>query len=161
LLSPHFRSSLTYFGAVSGGCELDEEFGEVLTGELPFEGTSGGLPVVLKVQEALGDGVEIGKIIGCEDLPLDDGEVDFDLVEPTGMDRGMHERQAGVEMAETLNGSGATMRRAVVHDPEDATGVVIRRSCHHLLDEPVKGGDAILGFTAAKDSGPVDVQAAM
>jgi hypothetical protein len=61
-------------------------------------------------------------------------------------------------MAETLNGSDATMRRAVVHDPEDATGVVIRRSGHHLFDEPVKGGDAILGFTAAKDAGTVDVQ---
>jgi hypothetical protein len=36
-------------------------------------------------------------------------------------------------------GSGSAMRRAVVNDPEDATGVVIRRSCHHLLDAPVKG----------------------
>jgi hypothetical protein len=29
---------------------------------------------------------------------------------------------------------------------------------HHLLDESVKGCDAILGFTAAKNSGSVDVQ---
>ncbi len=50
------------------------------------------------------------------------------------------------------------MRRAIVHDPEDAAGVVIRRSCHHLLDEPVKGCDSILGLAAAKDSGSVDVQ---
>src|SRR5438552_3560289 len=50
------------------------------------------------------------------------------------------------------------MCRAIVHNPEDATGVVIRRSGHHLLDEPVKGCDAILGFTTAKDSGAVEVQ---
>jgi len=140
------------------GTELDEELGEILTGELPLEGPRRSLPVILKIQEAFGDGIEMRKIVGREDLALDDGEVDFDLVEPTGMDGGMHERQAGVEMAKTLNGSGATMRRAVVHDPEDATGVVIRWSCHHLRDKPVKGGDAILRFTAAKDSGAVDVQ---
>src|ERR1051325_4420188 len=50
------------------------------------------------------------------------------------------------------------MRRAVVYDPEDATGVVIRRSCHHLLDESVKGRDAILCFAATENPGPVDVQ---
>jgi hypothetical protein len=41
------------------GTELDEECGKVLTGELPLEGTRRGFPVVLKIQEAFGDGVEI------------------------------------------------------------------------------------------------------
>jgi hypothetical protein len=53
---------------------------------------------------------------------------------------------------------GPTMCRAIVHDPEDATGVVIGRSCHHLLDQPVKGSDAIVRFAATIDSGSVDVQ---
>ena len=52
----------------------------------------------LKVQEALSDSAEIGKVIGRQDLPLDDGEVDFDLVEPTGMNRRMHERESGIEI---------------------------------------------------------------
>ena len=52
----------------------------------------------MKVRKALGDSVEIGKIIGRQDLPLDDREIDFDLIEPTGMNRRMHERQAGVEI---------------------------------------------------------------
>src|SRR3984893_1306468 len=50
------------------------------------------------------------------------------------------------------------MGRAIVHDPENTTGVVIRRPCHHLLDESIKGRDAIVRFAAAKDSGSVDVQ---
>ena len=50
------------------------------------------------------------------------------------------------------------MCRTVVHDPEDATGVVIRRTHHHLLDETVKGCDAILRFATTEDFGPVDVQ---
>jgi hypothetical protein len=66
-----------------------------LTGELPFEGMRGGFPIILKIQEAFGDGVEIRKIIGCEDLALDNGEVDFDLVEPTGMDRGHARASSG------------------------------------------------------------------
>ena len=74
------------------------------------------------------------------------------------MDGGLHERQAGMAMAETLDSSETSMRRAVVHDPEDATGVVIRWPRHHLFDEPVKRGDAIPGFTAAKDAGMVDIQ---
>ena len=94
----HFRSSLTYFWGSAWGVELDEEFVEVVASELPFEGLSRSCPVVLKVQKALGDSVEIGKIIGCQDLPLDDREIDFDLIEPTGMNRRMHERQAGVEI---------------------------------------------------------------
>jgi len=70
----------------------------------------------------------------------------------------MNQRQARVETAQTFCGSGSTMCRAIVHDPEDAAGVVIRRSCHHLLDEPVKGCDAVLSFAAPKDSGPVNIQ---
>src|SRR5713101_6964303 len=50
------------------------------------------------------------------------------------------------------------MDRAIVHDPEDATSVVVGRSCHHLLDQPVERCDAILRLTAAEDSGVVYVQ---
>ena len=50
------------------------------------------------------------------------------------------------------------MCRAIVDDPENATGVIIRRSCHHLLDEPVEGHDAIARFASAKDPGSVDIQ---
>lgn len=130
----------------------------MLACELPFKRLGSSCPVVLKVQKAFGDGVEIRKVIGRQDLPLDDREIDFDLVEPTCMNRRMHERQAGVKIPQTLGGAGPTVCRAIVHDPEDAPGIVIRRSCHDLLHEPVKGRDAILGFAAAKDSGPVDVQ---
>ena len=51
--------------------------GKILTGELPFEGPSRGLPIVLKVEEALGEGVEIGKIVGRENLALDNREIDI------------------------------------------------------------------------------------
>ena len=78
-----------------GGTEFSEEFGKVVTGEFPFEGPRCGLPVILKIQEAFGDGIEMRKIVGREDLALDDGEVDFDLVEPTGMDGGHARASSG------------------------------------------------------------------
>jgi hypothetical protein len=61
----------------SWGAELDEEFVEVLAGELPFEGLSRSCPVVLKVQQPLGDRIEIGKIVGRQDLSLNDREIDL------------------------------------------------------------------------------------
>lgn len=36
---------------------------------------------------AIFDGVEIGKIVRRQCFAREDGELDFDLVEPTGMDR--------------------------------------------------------------------------
>src|ERR1700736_2953610 len=50
------------------------------------------------------------------------------------------------------------MGRTVVHHPENTTCVVVRRSCHHLLDQAVKGSDPILGLATAKDSGMMPVQ---
>lgn len=50
------------------------------------------------------------------------------------------------------------MGRAIVHDPKDLPSIVVGRSRHHLLDESVKRFNAIARFTAAKDSGAVDIQ---
>jgi hypothetical protein len=52
--------------------------------------------VVLKIEEALGDAAEIGKIVGRQDLALDNRETGLDLVEPTGMNWGMHEHRTGI-----------------------------------------------------------------
>jgi hypothetical protein len=70
----------------------------------------GGFPVVLKVKEALGEGVEIGEVIGREHLALDNREVDLDLIKPTGVNRGMHEREATIAVSKTLHSFGATVR---------------------------------------------------
>ena len=70
--------------------------GKILTGELPFERSSSGFPVILEIEETLGEGVEIGQIVGSKDLPLDNREIDFDLVEPAGMSWGVYEHQACV-----------------------------------------------------------------
>jgi hypothetical protein len=50
------------------------------------------------------------------------------------------------------------VRRAVVNDPEDAAGIMIRRSRHDLIDQSIEGCNAVFGFTAAEDSSVVHVQ---
>jgi hypothetical protein len=48
--------------------------------------------------------------------------------------------------------------RTVIDDPDDAAGIVVWRSSHNLLDETVKGCNAVLGLAAAKDPGTVNIQ---
>ena len=56
-----------------------------MTSELPFERAGRRFPVVLKIEEPLGEGIEIGKVIGRKHLALDNREVDLDLIEPPGV----------------------------------------------------------------------------
>ncbi len=50
------------------------------------------------------------------------------------------------------------MSGAIVDNQEDATGIVVARSWHDLLDQSIEGGDPVLRFATAEDSGVVHVQ---
>ena len=58
----------------------------MISGELPLEGSSQLLVMTFKPAQAPGESRQGGRVIGSEDLALDDGEVKFDLIEPTGVD---------------------------------------------------------------------------
>ena len=102
----------------------------------------------------MGDLLKRGKVIGSQNLSLDYGKVDFDLVEPTGVDGQMYQMNVGIGGLEPFNGSGSAMRRAVIHNPENSGGAPIRLLLHDLLDQPAKGFDARGLFTSTKDFGP-------
>ena len=68
-----------------------EKLAQVSAGESPLKGSGGLLVVVLEGEQTLLEFEQGGEIIGSEDLALNDGEVDLDLIEPTGMDRGVDE----------------------------------------------------------------------
>ena len=64
---------------------------EIIARESPFKRRCGLFVALLKVQEPL---LELGQgreVIGGERLSLHDGEVNLDLVEPTGVNRGVHQ----------------------------------------------------------------------
>src|SRR5436309_13757684 len=98
------------------------------------------------------------KIVGGEDLPLDDGKVDFNLVKPTGMNRTVDEDKPGILLLETLNGGQAAMRGAVIDNPEDTASVVIRRPRHNLIHEAIKRSDATASLASTKDFGAVNIE---
>ena len=84
--------------------------------------------------------------------------MDLDLVEPTGVDGTMNNHQVGIFGLQPSGCLGTAMRRAVVDDPENPTSPAIGPLSHHLIDQPVKGSDSILGFAAAEEFGTVYVQ---
>jgi hypothetical protein len=64
----------------------------------------------------------------------------------------VYQNQAGVLELETLNGGQTAMGGAVVDNPKHAAGLVVGRTCHHLINKPVKWSDATATFTAPKGS---------
>ncbi len=115
------------------------------------------LIVVLESQEALFQFGQAGKVVGGEYLSLNDGEVDFDLIEPTGVNWRVHEDSIRPLRAETSSGFLPPVGGAVVHDPEDAAGGPVRLLTHDLSDEAVGGSNSIFLFAAAEDLGAMDV----
>src|SRR5574337_1849428 len=77
--------------------ELPHQVSEIGPGELPHEGPGDALVVLLEAQQSHLDLREGREVVGREHLALHDREVDFDLVEPTGMDRAVygHEGRIG------------------------------------------------------------------
>jgi len=82
--------------------EASEEFVQVGAGEGPPKRTGGLLVMVLEGQQALLEFGEGGEVIGREDLTLDDGEIDLNLVEPAGVDRGMDQHDRGPRRAQAV-----------------------------------------------------------
>src|SRR3970282_1791677 len=77
-----------------GGRALREQGGHVAAGEFPFEGFGRRFPIVLKIEQTLGECLQAREGVGRENLPLNDGKVDFDLVEPIGVNGPMDKRKA-------------------------------------------------------------------
>src|SRR4029450_2374547 len=60
---------------------------------------------------------QVGKVIGGQDLALDNGEVDFDLIEPTGVDRRMNHNDPGIDVMQPLRRGGTAGGRAHAQKP--------------------------------------------
>src|SRR3990167_11242275 len=124
------------------GQELSGQFCEVISCELPVEGRRHALVVLLEAQQSFLDFCEAGEVIGGERLALYDGEVDLDLVEPTGVNRAVNRNEVGKGSGQAPHAGLSTMGGAVVHDPEHAAGVAVGGLSHHLSDKATEGFDA-------------------
>src|SRR5438128_12414954 len=130
--------------------EPRQEGCEIPTGESPVERDGDLLIVMLKGKQTFLDLGQRREIIGDKDLALDDREVNLDLIQPTGMQWGVHQHHRRPLGAESVGGLLAAVSRTVVHNPEDATGRGIGRLVHHLGDQAIHGPDSVFGLAAAK-----------
>ena len=112
---------------------------------------------LLKIHKALLKVRERGKIVGSEYFSLDDGEVDLNLIDPTGMNRGMDQKGVGPASSDAIDGFLPAMRRAVIHDPEDTLGGSIGFAAHDRGDETIGGRNTTLLFTMSKELGTMDI----
>jgi hypothetical protein len=137
--------------------EAGEEFAEVGAGEGPLEGSGGVLVVVLKGEQMVLELRDGGEVIRSEDLALDDGEIDLDLVEPAGMDRGVNQHDRGPRGAQAVSGFEPAVGGTVVGNPEDAPSRAIGLDGHDLLHEAVEWLDAGGVLAAPKELGAMDI----
>jgi len=95
LLSPAIRNYGDVLCGWSGGktdvisAEFDKKTIEVAASVGPLEGFGRLLIAQLELEERCFEFIERNEIAGGEKFALDDREVDFDLVEPAGVDRCM------------------------------------------------------------------------
>jgi hypothetical protein len=85
-------------GCGSDGVVLGDalkELVEVVSGEGPVEGCGRVVVVVFEVGQASGDLVQIEKVVGVDDLALNEREDDLDLVEPGSVNGQMDQPQIG------------------------------------------------------------------
>ena len=133
-------------GGLGGGpVELLGEAVEVGAGELPLKRLGDLLVAAAEREELLFEVGESREVVGGEDLALDDGEVNLGLVEPTGVDGGVHEEQVLVPVSKAFDRFLAAVRGAVVDDHEHAPGLAVGLDAHELLDQRVERDDPVDG----------------
>ena len=83
--------------------DLGQQFGQVGGGEFTLERLRGLVVSVLERVQAVGDGLDIGEVVGREHFQLDDGEVDLDLVQIGRVHGGVHYDSVGVLLGESVD----------------------------------------------------------
>ena len=121
---------------------------QIFAGEGPPEGGGTTFVVGLESQQPLFELGQRTEVVGGENFSLNDRQVDLDLVEPTGMDRGVDQNGVGPLGAEPVGGLLPAMSRTIVHDPEDPAGGPIGRLVHDLTDQSIHGANTIFAFAA-------------
>src|SRR5262249_2507333 len=139
------------------GVDPAQQVVEVGAGEFGAERAGDGVVARLEGGEAVADLVEAGEVVGCEGFALDDGEVDFGLVEPGGALGQVDQVRVRPGAGDPGERGGAAVGGAVVGDPEHPAGAGVRLGGHDLLDQPGERGDPGGGLAPAGDLPAADV----
>ena len=94
--------------------ELGQECVEVTAGKGPLEWFGGPLVASLEghhVPLQIGQALEVA---GGKQLALNDGEVDLDLIEPTGVNRRVNQNDVGPSASKAVGSASTTVAGAIV-----------------------------------------------
>ena len=91
------------------GADPAEEPGQVCGGEFPVERPGALVVAVHEREQGAGEFLQAGKVAGCEDFLLGDGEEDFRLVQPGGVDRGVDHDGVRPGVVQPLDGGLAAV----------------------------------------------------
>jgi hypothetical protein len=127
-----------------------QQIGQVLSGEFPLEGPGNLLVVFLKGAYSLPEINKGKEVVGRKHFSLEDGEINLDLVQPTGMDGKMNDNDLGPFALKPIDGGQSSVRGSVVKNPENPSGGTIGFTCHDVLDQTVKGDDPGFGFAPSE-----------
>ncbi len=94
--------------------------------------------MAFELPKGVGDFIQGFEIVWREHFSLDDGKVNFDLIEPTAVNGSMDQMQTGVTLLEPLDTGRSAMRGTIVHNPEHAAGLGIVFRCREITE--VRGG---------------------
>ena len=130
------------------GLQLDEKDVQVTAREGPLERLGGMLIAALECDQAAFECREICEVARREELALNDGEVDLDLVEPAGMDWCVNQNDVWPRGSQPSSGSPAAMGRTVVGDEEHTSRGAVRLLAHDLSDKALERSDAVRAFAS-------------
>jgi len=135
-----------------------DHFVEIRPSEVPFKRPGDGLIVRLETEQPILDLLQRGEVVRCEDLSLDDGKVDLNLIEPTGMDRPVDGNDSLIGRLKTFDRGLAAMRGAIIKDPEHTAGITVRGLIHHLGNQTVEWINASSLLTTSEHFCSVDIE---
>lgn len=119
--------------------KASDQRSQIGSGELPLEGGSAGFVVPLPAEQALLGGGEISEVPRRQRLAFGDGQVDLDLVQPGGVDRGVDQDSSPSGLVHPPDGGGSVGGAAVADDPEHSAARGVWLLAHDLSDQPAKG----------------------
>jgi len=153
---------VTYFlGSCSrlseGRFDLYKEVCQIIAGKPPLKRLSYSLVMVLKAKQSVFKGGQRIEIVRSKYFSLNDRKVDFDLIQPAGMNRRMNQNDSGPTVSQTLGSFESSMRRTVINDPEHTGCGAVRLLIHDLIHESVEGIISIGRFASSEDFGAMDI----
>ena len=131
--------------------DLREQGDQVGTVKLPLKGSWPFVGPCFVQGQAEPNRLQGGNVMWCQHLPLDDRELACHPMEPTGVDRGMAQHDARIDLVQPPLGGFAPMRRAVVHTPAQACAGTRRFLRQHLVHQAAQRRDAGRRFTPTHD----------